>query len=85
VRIPEWLDVECSGLLLYGDPSINLTDVSYVARDVSYEFMLFRVGVTLTRDIGSGVSLSAGGGGDLLPDGFSPRLQLSGAWRFNGK
>ncbi len=82
VRMPGWFDIGCSGLLLYGDPSINLTSTSYVANDVSYEFMLLRLGVSLTRDLGSGLSLTAGCGGDLLPGGFSPRLEMSGAWHF---
>ncbi|HUW69849.1 MAG TPA: hypothetical protein VMX33_06415 [bacterium] len=79
-RVPGLLDIGCSGLLLYGDPSINLTETSYVAQSVSYEFMLLRLGLTLSRDLGAGFRLSVGGGGDILPDGFSPRLLVSGAW-----
>lgn len=79
-HIPGILDIGCSGLLLYGDPSINLTETSYVAQSVSYEFLLLRLGLTLSRDLGAGLRLTVGGGGDILPDGFSPRFLVSGAW-----
>ncbi len=79
-HVPGLLDIGFSGLLLYGDPSINLTTTNYVAQSVSYEFMLLRLGLTLSRDIGAGIRLTVGGGGDILPDGFSPRLMASGAW-----
>lgn len=79
-HLPRLFDIGISGLLLYGDPSINLTTTSYVAQSVSYEFMLLRLGLALSRDLGAGLRLTVGGGGDILPDGFSPRLLVSGAW-----
>jgi len=79
-HLPGLFDIGISSLLLYGDPSINLTTTSYEAQSVSYEFMVLRLGLTLSRDLGAGLRLTVGGGGDILPDGFSPRLLVSGAW-----
>jgi hypothetical protein len=85
LRIPGWLDIGLAGLLLYGDPAINLTSTTYAEQDVNYEFMLLRLGVSLARDLGAGLRLSADAGGDLLPGGFYPRLGVTGSWRFEAR
>jgi hypothetical protein len=85
LRIPGWLDVGLAALLLYGDPAINLTSTEYEEQDVNYEFMLLRLGVSLARDVGAGLALSASAGGDLLPGGFYPRFGVTGSWHFEAR
>lgn len=85
VRIPGWLDVGLTGLLLYGDPAINLTSTEYMEQDVNYEFMLLRFGVSLERELLSGLRLSVRAGADLQSSGLYPRFEAAGSWHFEAR
>jgi len=79
-KIPNLFDAGLSGLLLWGDPTKDLTKTSYEAQGVNYQYMLTRFEVSLSKSFGSAWKLKIGGGGDFLPDAFYPRFSLSGTW-----
>ncbi|HAW85466.1 MAG: hypothetical protein A2087_06610 [Spirochaetes bacterium GWD1_61_31] len=83
LALPWQLALQLSGLLLFGDPDINLVTTSYEVQVTETEFLLGRMDLRVSRTLFDGLTAYLSGGLDFLPGGLEWRIQAGAAWKIS--